>query len=153
MRRVFSNLGVDASVVDILVDSIMDWRDPDELHRTNGAESDYYGSLSPPYSAKNGPLDSVEDLLWIRGMTPALYYGSADDSDPRSERAERIGLREVFTIDSPIVRVNLRTATVQVIHAMTGIPIEKCRSFVEERKRLSDKTLTDLLPLLGVGIR
>jgi general secretion pathway protein K len=151
LRRVFSNLGVDASVVDILVDSIMDWRDPDELHRTNGAESDYYGSLSPAYSAKNGPLDSVEDLLWIRGMTPALYYGSADDSDSRPERSARIGLREVFTIDSPIARVNLRTATVQVIHAMTGIPMEKCLSFVEERKRLSDKTLTDLLPLLGVG--
>ena len=151
LRRVFTNLGVDGSVVDILVDSIMDWRDPDELHRTNGAESEYYGLLSPAYSAKNGPLDSVEDLLWIRGMTPALYYGSADNSDARSERSPRIGLREVFTIDSPIDRVNLRTATAQVIHAMTGIPMEKCRGFVEERKRLSDKTLTDLLPLLGVG--
>ena len=73
LRRVFTNLGVDSSVVDILVDSIMDWRDPDDLHRTNGAESDYYGLLSPAYTAKNGPLDSVEDLLWIRGMTPALY--------------------------------------------------------------------------------
>ncbi len=151
LRRVFTNLGVDGSLVDILVDSIMDWRDPDELHRTNGAESEYYGLLSPAYSAKNGPLDSVEDLLWIRGMTPALYYGSADDSDARSERSPRVGLREVFTIDSPIERVNLRTATAQVIHAMTGIPMEKCRSFVEERKRLSDKTLTDLLPLLGIG--
>ena len=151
LRRVFTNLGVDGSVVDILVDSIMDWRDPDELHRTNGAESEYYGLLSPAYSAKNGPLDSVEDLLWIRGMTPALYYGSADDNDARSERSPRVGLREVFTIDSPIDRVNLRTATAQVIHAMTGIPMEKCRSFVEERKRLSDKTLSDLLPLLGVG--
>ena len=151
LRRVFTNLGVDGSVVDILVDSIMDWRDPDELHRTNGAESGYYRSLSPAYSAKNGPLDSVEDLLWIRGMTPALYYGSADDSGAGSERSPRAGLREVFTIDSPIDRVNLRTATAEVIHALTGIPMEKCRSFVEERKRLSDKTLTDLLPLLGVG--
>ena len=63
----------------------------------------------------------------------------------------RIGLRDVFTIDSPIDRVNLRTATAEVIHALTGIPMEKCRTFVEERKRLSEKTLTDLLPLLGIG--
>lgn len=151
LRRVFTNLGVDGSVTDVLVDSIMDWRDPDELHRTNGAESEYYQSQSPAYSARNGPLDSVEDLLWIRGMTPALYYGSADDGDGRPERPPRLGLREIFTIDSPIDRVNLRTATAEVIQALTGIPLEKCRRFVEERKRLSEKTLTELLPLLGVS--
>jgi len=151
LRRVFTNLGVDGSAADILVDSIMDWRDPDDLHRSNGAESDYYSSLSKAYTAKNGPLDSVEDLLWIRGMTPALFYGTVDDGDARSERAPRVGLRDVFTIDSPIDRVNLRTATAEVIHALTGISMEKCRSFVEERKRLADKTLTDLLPLLGIG--
>jgi general secretion pathway protein K len=152
LRRVLTNLGVEGSVADILADSIMDWRDPDDLHRTNGAESDYYSSLSPAYTAKNGPLDSVEDLLWIRGMTPALFYGSSDDAgDTRSERAPRVGLRDVFTIDSPIDRVNLRTATAEVIHALTGIPMDKCRNFVEERKRLSEKTMTDLLPLLGIG--
>ena len=151
LRRVFTNLGVEGSVVDTLVDSIMDWRDPDDLHRTNGAENDYYQSLSPAYTAKNGPLDSVEDLLWIRGMTQALFHGTTDNSDSRTESLPRVSMREVFTIDSPIDRVNLRTATAEVIHALTGIPLEKCRGFVDERKRLSDKTLTDLLPLLGIG--
>jgi general secretion pathway protein K len=151
LRRVFTNLGMEDSAADILVDSIMDWRDPDDLHRTNGAESDYYGSLSPAYSAKNGPLDSVEDLLWIRGMTPAVFYGTVNDGNSQLERAPRVGLRDVFTIDSPIDRVNLRTATAEVIHALTGIAMERCRSFVEERKRLADKTLNDLLPLLGIG--
>ncbi|HET9916098.1 MAG TPA: hypothetical protein VFQ89_03245 [Candidatus Binatia bacterium] len=148
LRRVFTNLGVEGLAADILVDSIMDWRDADDLHRANGAESEYYRSLSPAYTAKNGPLDSVEDLLWIRGMMPALFHGSGADGDPL---APRVGLRDVFTIDSPIDRVNLRTATAEVIHALTGIPMEKCRSFVEERKRLSEKALTDLLPLLGIG--
>ncbi len=152
LRRVFTNLGVDPSVADILTDSIMDWRDPDDLHRTNGAESDYYQSLSPSYSAKNGPLDSVEDLLWIRGMTPALFYGThADGAAGQGERGPRVDLRDVFTIDSPIDRVNLRTASAAVIHALTGIPLDKCVKFIEERKRLSEKTLTDLLPLLGIG--
>ena len=32
-----------------------------------------------------------------------------------------------------------------------GIPLEKCRSFIEERKNSSEKTLSDLLPLLGIG--
>ena len=64
LRRVFTNLGVDANVRDILVDSIMDWRDPDDLHRTNGAEKDYYLTLSPRIRRKQRSR-SVEDLLWI----------------------------------------------------------------------------------------
>jgi general secretion pathway protein K len=151
LRRIFTNLGIDPARRDILVDSIMDWRDPDDLHRVNGAESDYYGTLSPAYTAKNGLLDSVEDLLWIRGMTHALFYGYAADEAPAGEEGRRIALRDIFTVDGPIDRVNLRTARAEVIHALTGIPLEKCRNFVEERKKLSEKTLGDLLPLLGVG--
>ena len=72
LRRVFTNLGIEEPNKAILVDSIMDWRDPDDLHRASGAENDYYRSLTPPYTAKNGPFDTVEDLLWVRGMTPEL---------------------------------------------------------------------------------
>jgi general secretion pathway protein K len=151
LRRVFTNLGVEEPTKAVLVDSIMDWRDPDDLHRTSGAENEYYRSLNPSYTAKNGPFDTVEDLLWVRGMTPELFYGYGDAQGDRAENAQRAGLREIFTVDSPIDRVNLRTASADVIHALTGIPLEKSRRFVEERKKLSDKTLADLLPLLGVG--
>jgi general secretion pathway protein K len=151
LRRVFTNLGVDDVRRDILVDSIMDWRDADDLHRTNGAEDDYYASLSPPYTAKNGPLDSVEELLWIRGVTHGLFFGYAEDKSQPADNPRRVALREIFTVDSPIDRVNLRTAPAEVIHALMGIPLEKCRTFVEERKKLAEKTLADLLPLLGIG--
>ena len=151
LRRVFANLGVEEPNKAILVDSIMDWRDPDDLHRTSGAENEYYRSLTPSYTAKNGPFDTVEDLLWVRGMTPELFYGYGEVQGDRAENAQRTGLRAIFTVDSPIDRVNLRTASADVIHALTGIPLEKSRRFVDERKKLSDKTLADLLPLLGVG--
>ena len=151
LRRIFTNLGIDDARRDILVDSIMDWRDPDDLHRTNGAENDYYATLSPAYTAKNGPLDSVEDLLWVRGMTPDLYFGFEAATDSAPGNAPRIALKDIFTVDSPIDRVNLRTASAEVIHAVMGIPMEKSRGFVEERKKSSEKTLSDLLPLLGLG--
>jgi general secretion pathway protein K len=151
LRRIFTNLGIEEPNKAILVDSIMDWRDPDDLHRASGAENDYYRSLTPPYTAKNGPFDTVEDLLWVRGMTPELFYGYGDAQGDRAENTQRAGLREIFTVDSPIDRVNLRTASADVIHALTGIPLEKSRRFVDERKKLSDKTLADLLPLLGIG--
>ena len=151
LRRIFTNLGIDNARRDVLVDSIMDWRDPDDLHRTNGAENDYYAGLAPPYSAKNGPLDSVEDLLWIRGMTPELFFGQGESKEGAPSDAPRIALKDIFTVDSPIDRVNLRTASAAVIQAVMGIALEKSRGFVDERKKSSEKTLADLLPLLGLG--
>ena len=149
LRRILTNLGIEEPRRSILVDSIMDWRDPDDLHRVNGAENDYYLALQPPYTAKNGPFDTVEDLLWVRGVSSDLFYGSSGATDAGS--ASTVGLREIFTVDSPIDRVNLRTASAEVIHALMGIPLDKSRRFVEERKKLSEKTLADLLPLLGIG--
>ncbi|MGH7829042.1 MAG: general secretion pathway protein GspK [Candidatus Binatia bacterium] len=143
LGRVLTHLGVEESRRTVLVDSILDWRDEDNLHRVNGAEDDYYLSLSPPYTARNGPFDSVEDLLWVRGVTPELFYGGEE------EGVVKIGLKEIFTVDNPLDRVNLRTASAQVIHALTGLSLDRSRAFVEERKRLSEDTLSDLLRLLG----
>ncbi|HEU4343744.1 MAG TPA: hypothetical protein VFU31_19510 [Candidatus Binatia bacterium] len=152
LRRIFTNLGVEEPQRSILVDSIMDWRDPDNLHRISGAENDYYLSLSRPYTAKNGPLDTVEDLLWIRGMSSALFFGNDGGSGASpGTPVQTVALKEIFTVDSPTDRINLRTASAAVIHALLGIPFEKTRSFVEERNKLSEKTLGDLLPLLGIG--
>lgn len=147
LRRIFTNLGIEEPRKGILVDSILDWRDEDNLHRVNGAEDDYYLSLSPPYTAKNGPFDTVEDLLWVRGVTPELFYGQEEEY---GSSVRTVALKDIFTVDSPIDRVNLRTASAEVIQALTGIPIEKSRAFVEERKKLSEKTQADLLRLLGI---
>src|SRR3970040_2077573 len=125
LRSIFTNLGIEEPRRTILVDSIMDWRDPDDLHRINGAESDYYQSLPAPYSAKNGPFDSVEDLLWVRGVTTALFYGSSEDG-AALERGAIVGLKQLFTVDSPNNRVNLRTASAEVCHALTGVDMKKC---------------------------
>jgi general secretion pathway protein K len=143
LRRIFVHLGIEELRRAVLVDSILDWRDDDHLHRINGAENDYYLSLSPPYTARDGPFETVEDLLWIRGMTPDLFYGS--EGEP--------GLGEIFTVDSPMDRINLGTAPAGVIHAFFGLPLEASRRFVEERKQLSQKTLGDLLGLLGIASR
>ncbi|MFT5527107.1 MAG: type II secretory pathway component PulK [Pirellulaceae bacterium] len=58
-----------------IADSILDWIDIDDGARDYGVESDYYGTLNPPYACKNGPLDTVEELLLIRGVSPQLLFG------------------------------------------------------------------------------
>jgi len=58
-----------------LVDAIIDWRDSDDEPEPDGAESEYYQSLTKPYSAKNGPFDSVEELLLVKGFDGRILFG------------------------------------------------------------------------------
>jgi type II secretory pathway component PulK len=63
-------------MTDSIADAILDWLDPDDTARTSGAEQDYYSSLSPPYKPRNGPLQSIEELLLVRDVTPTLLFGA-----------------------------------------------------------------------------
>lgn len=56
--------------------AILDWMDEDEEERTNGAESIYYSQLQPPYLPRNGQLETIEELLLVRGVTPELLFGA-----------------------------------------------------------------------------
>jgi hypothetical protein len=59
-----------------VADAILDWLDADDEPREFGAEIEYYSGLSPAYATKNGPLDTVEELLLVRGVTPQLLFGA-----------------------------------------------------------------------------
>jgi DNA uptake protein ComE-like DNA-binding protein len=59
-----------------IANAIIDWIDTDENVRSGGAESQTYASRTPPYRCKNGPLDSIEELLLVQGVTPELLFGS-----------------------------------------------------------------------------
>jgi type II secretory pathway component PulK len=59
-----------------IANSIIDWLDADSTTRDGGAEDDYYMSLPTPYHCKNGPLESIEELLMVQGVTPQLLFGN-----------------------------------------------------------------------------
>ncbi len=84
-----------------VADAIVDWVDADDDARASGAESAYYSSLSTPYKAKNGPLNSLDELLLVKGVTPYLLYGGdtnrngvQDDGEPDATR----GLADYLTV-------------------------------------------------------
>jgi general secretion pathway protein K len=61
-----------------IVPAIIDWIDRDDelthlpfiQHDNLGAEADHYRSLSPPVRCRNGPVDVIDELLPVKGMTP-----------------------------------------------------------------------------------
>jgi len=65
-------------VTDEISDSILDWRDEDDIPHADGAESAYYLSLDFPYSCKNGPLQTAEELLLVKGVTPEIFNNIKD---------------------------------------------------------------------------
>jgi type II secretory pathway component PulK len=64
-----------------LASAIIDWTDsgnevtylPFIKHENSGAESGYYGKLETPYKCKNASLDTTEELLTVKGITPQVF--------------------------------------------------------------------------------
>lgn len=64
-----------------LVDAILDWRDADRVVRggARDTEGEYYRKLPKPYIIKNGPFDTLEELLLVKGITGRILYGEDFD--------------------------------------------------------------------------
>ena len=108
LDRLLQALGLKKAERDTIVSSIQDWRDANDDHRLNGAESDdTYLKLPVPYRARNGNLESTSELLQIKGVTPAIFTGA--DGRP--------GLSDLVSVGTP-GPVNLNTAPPLVLRAL-----------------------------------
>ena len=64
-----------------IINSLKDWLDygdDEAITGLSGAESDYYESLEPPYACGNAPISELNEVLLIKGVTPEMYYGTAE---------------------------------------------------------------------------
>ncbi len=142
--------GLDGAVVA----SIRDWIDKDDVPNPDGAEKEYYASLSPAYTCRNGPLETLEELALIKGITPEIYFGTGrqeriDMNDPTSQQvragAEQNGfpgLSELLTIYGD-GRINLNTALPAVLQAIPFLS-EAARSEILSRQQSNARKFTTL---------
>lgn len=110
-----------------IIDSIIDWIDSGDGdgEEEYGAEDSYYMHLDPPYHCKNGPIESIEELLLIQGITPELLYGTED----------KPGLAPLLTPWGNEGKINLNTAAQPILQAMAeGIDKETSESMIEYRE-------------------
>ncbi|MFC1758520.1 hypothetical protein ACFL2H_07095 [Planctomycetota bacterium] len=85
-------MGLPGMTIDV-ADAILDYLDEDDEPRDNGAEFDYYAALDPPYAPKNGPLETIEEMLLVRGVTPDLLFG---------RDTNRNGIIDIHEMDIPL---------------------------------------------------
>ena len=57
-------------MTDAAAAAVVDWRDDDNDLTEGGAEAEYYATLAPSYRIRNGPFETILELLGVRGVTP-----------------------------------------------------------------------------------
>ena len=135
LQQALTLIGTDAADIPTIIGSIQDWIDRDDDARINGAETEFYQSLDPPYIAKNGPIDDLSELLFIKGITPYVYWGPNSTNHPAAVFQKRhsspfgpqpngplvsAGLVDIFTPMSA-GRINVNTASAEVLQMIPGI--------------------------------
>ena len=106
-----------------IANAIVDWIDSNDERLLGGAESADYEALAIPYSARNGPMESIDELLKIQGITPEIFYGEDANRngvlDPNEndgaasfpwDNADDVldlGWREYFTVSSREVNTTI----------------------------------------------
>lgn len=133
--QIFDNLEIDDDQAEIIADSIVDWRDEDDLHQTNGAENEYYEGLDRPYRCKNAYFESIDELMLVRGVTRDIYYGH--DGIP--------GLKDIFSVFSKVKTINLDSVPPAVMIAITGMDPNDASEFGSARRRADRQASLDQL--------
>jgi general secretion pathway protein K len=139
LNNLVVNLGFPGETANTIVDSILDWKDADDLHRLHGAEDTYYQSLPVPYKAKNDTFDTLEELLLVRGVTPEILFGSGD----------RPGLVRFLTVYSKGAMVNLNAAPKEVIMALPNLTATMADRIVEFRESAELRGQQDIIAIVG----
>ena len=124
LKNLLIREGVSPENAEVIVDSILDWKDADDLHRLNGAETDYYLSLSKPYKARNADFETPEELILVKGMTPEILYGTGKTR----------GIIHFLTVHGKSGRININAAPREVLEAFPGMDAAMADRIVEFRK-------------------
>jgi general secretion pathway protein K len=145
LQQALTLMGVDADDISVVSDSIQDWVDADDAPRVAGAESDFYQNQTPPYYAKNAPIDNLSELLLVRGVTPEMYWGGSSSAPqfpqhpklgfgtaPGQEPDYPFGLKDVFTATST-GKINVNTADVNVLQLIPGVDTNAAAAIIQQR--------------------
>ena len=143
--------GIPKNDADIIADSIIDWRDPDKEHHLNGAEDDYYEALNPPYQAKNGRIDTVEELLLIRGITPEYFYGYPERAADGSI-VYKYGLSRYLTVYSTRNQINVNFAPLPVLRAIPGMSPQAAELIYQRCRVKPFKNVEEITRELAVNL-
>ncbi|MBP7866399.1 MAG: general secretion pathway protein GspK [Acidobacteria bacterium] len=125
------SLGVAEQKADMISDCILDWRDPDDDHHLNGAETPEYQAMGRNYRVKNAEFETVEELLLVKGINKNLFYGRYVRGQG-GKPAYMYGLNSCLTVYGTPAGINVNSAPLPVLIAL-GFPPEMAASIISQR--------------------
>ena len=153
LKLLLNGFDIEEQEKSIIVDSIMDWRDENDLHGMNGAENASYQSLPEPYKCKNGDFDSIEELLMVRGVTPELFYGGLDKMvtafQDRGSKRGKVRRRRNKAGKSKIC---INAASKAMLLTLPQMTDDLAQSVLDFRKEADFKSLGEVSTLLGADV-
>lgn len=142
-----------------LIPAIIDWADRDDevtylpfIKRDNeGAESDYYMDLIDPYKCKNAPFETLSELLLVKEMTPAIFYGNVGDINGNVKSVD--GIYQYLTVYGD-GKININEASPMVILSLSEqISPSLANSIVEHRKLRRFVNVGEVLNVPGMTLQ
>ncbi|MDM8546081.1 type II secretion system protein GspK [Candidatus Venteria ishoeyi] len=127
----------DLERLDGLVQAWQDWTDQDDLKQLNGAEKDYYKKLKPPYLPRNGQLESVAELRFIKGFDEVF---SAEELETR------------FTIYGQANGLNPNYASADALRLLPGMTDEVIAAIMKLREEEEIRSINDFNDLVDGNI-
>ncbi|MDX2370000.1 MAG: type II secretion system protein GspK [Colwellia sp.] len=70
LQKLLINFGETANNAEVLVDSLLDWQDIDNIQRQNGAEFTAYGGVG---NIRNGAIPSIYDIKYLKSLSPTTF--------------------------------------------------------------------------------
>ncbi|MEY4640706.1 MAG: hypothetical protein RLZZ227_700 [Pseudomonadota bacterium] len=125
--------------IDEMMTAWADWLDLNAQPGSNGAESEYYGELDQPYMPRNGRMETVEELLAIRGF--AEVFGDVD-------------LDAAFTLYGDQDLINLNVATVETMQLLPGLDEELIDAIIawrEDNEFVGNGDVAQIVPADRMG--
>ena len=129
-----------------IINSVIDWLDSGDDEATAGAnsvESEYYKTLDPPYSCRNGPMPYLNELALVKGITPELFHGTSEIPGI-SEYMTVYGMtKSSKTVDKKNFtysgKININTAELPVLVAIVGSENAECAQAIYDYRSEQDE--------------
>jgi general secretion pathway protein K len=142
--------GVPAEEIDKLIDCFRDYTDPGDEHHVNGAESDDPFYEQRGYKCKNAPVDSVEELLRIKGFTPAIVFGGRSEEEGGEDLK---GIADALTVWGTGDKVDALSASEKALSADPDLTADEIDDIVKAQVIEDNKlpeSLQDFLAKAGI---
>jgi type II secretory pathway component PulK len=144
------------------IDSLLDWRESGTTPRAEGAKDDYYNGLSKPYNARLGRLQSVLEVLDIKGFTPDSVFNVQNSSSSSTTNVSlEVPIYDLVTIDSYSnnnnpegdgrVNINQIQVNAQQLAQRAQIPIPQATQIISARDARPGQTFTSLSQVTTIG--